>query len=229
MENLSQDTNKDLIFNICILGDSNVGKTSIITRLVDNVFLSNSTSTIGVDFRICKVEYQKDKFCTFQIWDTAGQERFRSSTYNYLKKAHGFIYVYDITKKETFHSIIKWIDIVNDSTNLIKTKGNSKFSLLIGNKCDLSIFKRDVDISKATELAISNKMLFMETSALENINIKQAFIQLAEELVNGYSENIDFQYQMRGPITSRLSINLNEDLSNKFKYIHTNKQNKKCC
>lgn len=217
--NTKEVINKKYTFNICLVGDPSVGKTSLVTQFCDNGFKTNSSHTIGIDFRFCDVEYEENKYCTLQLWDTAGQERFKSLTYSYLRKAHGFIFVYDISDKKSFKNINTWLEDVH-SCNSIKNFNESKLKLLIGNKKDLrKIDERNkesefVDEKEGLSIAENNNLLFMETSAKENINVKEAFKLIAKQLVNECSNNIEYEYNLnRGIIEGqRASIALNNSI-----------------
>ena len=121
MEKLDDfQSNQNYIFRICLLGDSNVGKTSLLTRFCDSTFKENYNNTIGVDFRVMTLKY-KDIIVKVHIWDTAGQERFKSIAINYFRSTHGFIFVYDITDEDSFSNIENWINLAfnNSSTHII--------------------------------------------------------------------------------------------------------------
>lgn len=119
----------DYTLKTIIIGDACVGKSSLLRRLIDDTFAKNYISTIGVDFRIKKIEIKK-KIVKVQIWDTAGQERFRSIIRSYYKDADIILICYDVTNKETYNNVKKWVD---DAHNF----GNSKHIIIIGNKLDL--------------------------------------------------------------------------------------------
>ncbi|CRL05844.1 CLUMA_CG018870, isoform B [Clunio marinus] len=121
----------DLLFKVVLIGDCAVGKSCIVTRFkTGNVFTERHTNTIGVDFSMKTITID-NKRIKLQIWDTAGHERFRSITSSYYRSAHGVIIVYDITKRNTFLSLQKWINEVRNYT------ANSVVCALVGNKCDL--------------------------------------------------------------------------------------------
>ena len=103
-------SNHKYIFRLCLLGDSFVGKTSILTKYSDGEIPKKYNSTIGVDFKVITLELN-DIITKIHIWDTAGQERFKSITVNYFKNSHGFIFVYDITNRESFENLNNWIDL----------------------------------------------------------------------------------------------------------------------
>jgi hypothetical protein len=101
--NINHDCNHQ--FRICLVGDSNVGKTSLLNRYCDDQFKVTQTNTIGVDFKVLALKFN-DISIKLQIWDTAGQERFRSISVNYFKSAHGFIIVYDLTNRDSFNNLV---------------------------------------------------------------------------------------------------------------------------
>src|SRR5437870_2332915 len=102
--------NYDYVFKIILIGDSGVGKSSILYRLSDDKF-SDVTSTIGVDYKT-KIMNIDNKNIKLMIWDTAGQERFRAITSSYYRNVHGAILVYDITNRESFNNLHKWITAI---------------------------------------------------------------------------------------------------------------------
>lgn len=103
-----QDSADDYLFKIVLLGDSGVGKSNLLARFARNEFFANSKSTIGVEFQTQKMEIN-GKEVKAQIWDTAGQERFRAVTSAYYRGAVGALLVYDITRRQTFDSISRWL------------------------------------------------------------------------------------------------------------------------
>jgi Rab family protein len=156
-----EDSSVGDIFKIVFIGDSGVGKTNIMNRFSKNIFNINSKPTIGVDFALKNVKLGPYSI-RLQLWDTAGQERYKSFTSTYFKDAHGIIFVYDITNKESFQNISNWISIVGGHTDL-----NSNVKMLIGNKMDLTE-SRQVGTEEASDFANKHSMFFFETSALDN-------------------------------------------------------------
>ncbi|XP_036177888.1 ras-related protein Rab-12 isoform X2 [Myotis myotis] len=102
----------DFKLQVIIIGSRGVGKTSLMERFTDDTFCEACKSTVGVDFKIKTVELRGKKI-RLQIWDTAGQERFNSITSAYYRSAKGIILVYDITKKETFDDLPKWMKMID--------------------------------------------------------------------------------------------------------------------
>ena len=205
----------DKIFKIVIIGDSGVGKTNLITRYLKNDFKPETKATIGVEFNDKKYEY-KNKKIKIQIWDTAGQERYRSLTSMYYKGAKGAIFVYDISSKISFENIDKWL------IEMKKTADENIKIILIGNKCDL-IDKREVKEDDGKIKAKDLNVPFMETSALNCINVEKAFNFLIEEIANfdiGIEDDFDFEEIKDGKNVNNINLNNNEN---------NNEKKKKCC
>ena len=170
----------DLKLKIMILGESMVGKTSVINRYVSDKFVERYLCTIGIDFQE-KVIKKKDKVIKLQIWDTAGQERFRNVAKSYFQSSNGFIIAYSICDKESFNQVKFWLDQIN-SISEAKTK-----SILIGTKCDLE--EREVEEEEGRNLADKIGINFLETSSKLNININEAFDILIDEILLNYKGN----------------------------------------
>jgi len=157
----------DILFKILIIGDSNVGKTNLLSRFIDNTFSRNHIATFGIEFKTKYINLN-NKIIKYQIWDTSGLEKFRKVTESYYENVNGIIIVYDITNQNSFNSINKWIikQIQDNAKNNI-TK------VLVGNKND----KTDRVISKeqGENLAKQLGMKFLEASAKKNNNINEIF------------------------------------------------------
>uniref|UniRef100_A0A8C1K3J7 Si:dkey-16l2.16 n=1 Tax=Cyprinus carpio TaxID=7962 RepID=A0A8C1K3J7_CYPCA len=102
------------LFKLLIIGDSNVGKSSLLLRFADNSFSGSYITTIGVDFKIRTVEIDGERV-KLQIWDTAGQERFRTITSTYYRNTHGVIIVYDVTNPESFVNVKRWLNEISQN------------------------------------------------------------------------------------------------------------------
>ena len=170
----------DMMFKILLLGDSGVGKSSLLLRYTKNEFMPDMRATIGVEFgfKFLKIDNLQLKI---QIWDTAGIERYRSLTSAYYKGAKGVIVVYDICRKKSFESIDRWIDDFKSKAN------EDAVILLIGNKSDLNE-QREVGIEEAASIAQKKNLAFMETSAKDNNNVEKAFLTLFEKIMKIYKE-----------------------------------------
>ena len=160
---------------LMVLGDSNVGKSSILTKYCKNQFLSKYITTIGIDFQI-KYLNINNKRIKVQIWDTAGQERYRVVTKNYFNTSNGFIIIYDITDRRSFNNINNWMEQIESFI------GKEVKCILFGNKNDLEN-KRDVQIEEGKELAKKYNCPFFETSAKEGNNIEEGFKEIIMEII----------------------------------------------
>jgi small GTP-binding protein len=158
-------------FKVVIVGSSGVGKTAMIQRLTDDVFVDDPQSTVGVEFKsyVVPVENRNVKL---QIWDTAGQERFKSVSRSYLREAVGALLVYDVTSQMSFDDLGNWL------TDLRQLCHPSACILLIGNKTDLEQ-QRQVGSEAVQRLADQHKLEYLETSAQSGFNITETFTRLA--------------------------------------------------
>ena len=170
-----EDEEYSLIFKMILIGDSGVGKTNILNRYINNKFLETTKSTVGVELGT-KIEEYNNKKIKIQIWDTAGQERYKSITKTYYKGAKGVFIVYDISKKDSFKNIDKWIKDIKEYGE------EDAIILIIGNKCDLED-KREVTIEEVKKKAELYKMIYCETSALNCKNINYAFKTLIKLII----------------------------------------------
>ena len=163
-----------------ILGDSGVGKTSVALRFVSNVFKKYSEVTIGASY-LTKTLTINDNIYKFFIWDTSGEEKYHSLAPLYYRGSDIAIIVYDITQKQSFISVKKWIKELKDNGPV-----NISFAI-IGNKNDLEN-KRQVLTKDAKKYADEMNAVFFETSAKDNINIDELFHEMASKIPN--SDNI---------------------------------------
>lgn len=164
----------DKLFKLLLIGDSGVGKSSLLMRFADDTYSEGYLCTLGVDFKIRTIE-QDGMRIKLQIWDTAGQERFRVITSSYYRGSRGIIVVYDVTDRESFSNVEHWVQEIE------KYAPASVSILLVGTKCDMSA-KKVVAYDEAKELADSLGIQFMETSAKTCVNVEQAFVTMVAEI-----------------------------------------------
>ena len=163
-----QKTTYDVLYRIVLLGDSRVGKTALLLRYLDNTFNLSFISTVGIDFRIKTITVH-GKRVKLQIWDTAGQEQFRSISSSYYRNAHGIMLIYDVTGADSFIHISKWVsDIKKIAPAQVKM-------VLVGNKCEQDENVWVIGKDRGTILAKGLDIPFVETSAMDNINVDKAF------------------------------------------------------
>uniref|UniRef100_A0A7N0REJ8 Uncharacterized protein n=1 Tax=Kalanchoe fedtschenkoi TaxID=63787 RepID=A0A7N0REJ8_KALFE len=162
----------DYSFKILLIGDSAVGKSSLLCSFISNCVVQDLTPTIGVDFKIKHLTAQ-GKRMKLTIWDTAGQERFGTLISSYYRGAHGIILVYDVTRRETFMNLAKtWAkEVERFSTN------HECVKILVGNKVDKNS-EREVTREEGMALAAEHKCLFFECSAKTTENVHQCFREL---------------------------------------------------
>ena len=180
---MADEENYDVLFKIVLIGDSFVGKTNIMSKYLKNEFHEDSKATVGVEFGAKKFDIE-GKSVKAQIWDTAGQERYKSITTTYYKGAKGALIVYDITRKETFDSVDRWI------SELINSGDKNITMLLIGNKCDLDN-QRQVSKEQGEEKAKAFKVAFLETSASSGENLDVAFEMIMKEVYSKCKNELD--------------------------------------
>ncbi|CAL9071779.1 unnamed protein product [Musa textilis] len=196
----------DYLFKVVLIGDSGVGKSNLLSRFTRNEFSLESKSTIGVEFATRTIRVD-EKVVKAQIWDTAGQERFglsilpdmiymvlpmykacasynscfsvkiryRAITSAYYRGAVGALVVYDMTRHVTFENIERWLKELREHTD------SSTIIMLVGNKADLRHL-RAVSTEDAKDFAERENSFFMETSALESMNVENAFSEVLTQI-----------------------------------------------
>ena len=162
--------------SLLIIGDSLVGKTSILTRFSQNKFSLGYLSTIGVDYFSKEVIINERKIYV-KIWDTAGHERFRTLTQSFFKKGQGLIIVYDVSSQESFENLQYWIEEIH--THAIDSKNIP--CIILGNKID--IIERVVDKEKAEEYAKSSNYKYFEVSAKTGEGIDNSIKYLIQKVI----------------------------------------------
>ena len=162
-----------------LLGDPDVGKTSIFNRLSKDKFSETYSTTVGCDMTTYYIKYKNKKYQLI-FRDTSGQERFKAVTKNFLRNIDGVLFIFDITNKESFEGLKSWYD-------LFKEQNEKVVGLLIGNKCDN---ERKVDEEEAKKFARDYGLKkYFETSAKLDKKIKKAIAYLLEEIIK--SKQVD--------------------------------------
>jgi len=159
-----------------------VGKSCLLLQFTDKRFRQQHDLTIGVEFgaRMININGKQIKL---QIWDTAGQESFRSITRSYYRGAAGALLVYDITRRDSFNHLTRWLEEVRQNGNPLMT------IMLIGNKCDLEN-RRQVSTEEGERFAKENGLIFMETSAKTAFNVEEAFINTSKIIYDNIEKGV---------------------------------------
>lgn len=182
MSYAGEEQTEDYLFKIVLIGDSAVGKSNLLARYARNEFYPNSKSTIGVEFQTQTMEID-GKEIKAQIWDTAGQERFRAVTSAYYRGAVGALVVYDISRRQTFDNISRWLDELHSHSDM------NVVTVIVGNKTDL-MDAREVSTEEGAALAEAQNIYFVETSALDSTNVQLAFQTVVKEIYNILSRKV---------------------------------------
>ncbi|KAH7512615.1 ras-related protein RABA1f [Ziziphus jujuba] len=176
------DDDYDYLFKVVLIGDSGVGKSNLLSRFARNQFSLESKSTIGVEFATRSISVD-DKIVKAQIWDTAGQERYRAITSAYYRGAVGALLVYDVSRHVTFENVDRWLKELRGHTDA------NIVIMLVGNKADLRHL-RAVSSEDAKAFAEKENAFFMETSALESLNVENAFTQVLTQVYHVVSRKV---------------------------------------
>ena len=196
----------DFLLKLALLGDATVGKTNLVLRFTENTFSPNVAPTVGYDYKSKTITLtNSNKKAKLQIWDTAGQERFMALSKTVYQKVDGVMLVYDITRRPTFENILSWI-------NRVKEFKENFPIMIIGNKIDKED-ERQVTCEEGKILADEHKLKFFETSALNGVNVEEAFISFSNEVL----DNI------------KVNTSLNNDNNSFSVEKHKKKKKKKCC
>ncbi len=193
-----------------MIGDSDVGKTTLLNCFVEEKYDEKYSATIGVDFKNKSIKY-KDSIVKLQIWDTAGQERFRTLTKSYYKIVNGVVLVFDITNRESFCNIKYWLDQVKENTD------DKMKTVLVGNKIDME--NRNVSYEEANHFAQKNDIKYYETSSKKNLNVHSVFSSLTEEIMpllyDGTEENKIYDKLILRRSSNATNIKTLDSLTNK--------------
>ena len=176
---MSKNEPNELNIKLILIGDSNVGKTTLLYKYIDNENKEDITPTVGLENKVKTTEIKGIK-TKIQIWDTAGQEKFNSLTKNTFTNTDGILIVFDLTNKSSFNNIKNWIEDV-------KYKSDPKIKkIIVGNKSDLKDKRK---VSKEDIKSITEKYKYIEVSALNGNNVEKAFDNLIKAIVGKRGED----------------------------------------
>ena len=204
--------NYDKTCQLLIIGDTSVGKTSILTRYTNGTFKEEYLATVGLDYHT-KIEDINNQTIQIKLWDTAGQERFKSLTQNLFRNAEGVLLVFDITKNETFYGLKDWISSIKKN---IDSQSIFMPIIILGNKIDLE--GREVSTEDAEKFAKENNYKYFETSAKTGEGVDNAIREMVTLVLNQNNSNDE---QKRQRLTS---VQLNKEDAQKPK-----EKKKGCC
>ena len=221
---MEDDTEDIKEIKLLLLGESNVGKTSIFNKYIYNRNATLSASSIGVDFETKIINYKNKKY-KIRLFDTAGQERFHSITHSYYHLGDGFLIVFDLTNEHSLNKVKDWIESLNDKVK------DCKF-IIIGNKCDLKdkLIPENI-IENQLKDYIEDKKIFYKTSVLKNININKIFEIMIEYIENPECILVESKKKEEVKKVIEKDEKENEEI-NSFpikKNKHNKNKAKKCC
>ena len=206
-ENDNEIEKNNLEYKIITLGDSSVGKTSIINRFINDTFDEELTPTLGIKHTFKTLEINNTKV-KLSVIDTNGQEKYRSLSVSYFRHADVVLFIFNLNEPLSFNNIQEWINVFNDNNN--KKKVILKY--LIGSKSDL---EQRVEQNLIDEFANNNNMLYMATSAKTNNQINELFQKIGEDILE--EEEKKTNDMIRTKNSSRILLKTKE------------KNRKKCC
>ena len=175
----------DFMAKVIIIGDSGVGKTNLITRFCESTFKDSYVATIGVDFKVKTLTVGNRRY-KLQIWDTAGQERFKNITQTYYKGAAGIILTYSITDRSSYDNVERWMQQIENNAPPDVSK------VLLATKSDLN-YERQVTEQEGRAMATKQGIGFMEVSAKAELNVKEGFELLVEDIHRKYEARGEFE------------------------------------
>ena len=189
---------------LLIIGDSSVGKTSLINRYTNGTFKEEYLATVGLDYSSKEEEFNNETV-HIKLWDTAGQERFKSLTQNYLRNADGILLVYDVTKTESFENLKDWICSIKQN---METKNIFLPLIICGNKVDMEE-SREITKEDAEKFASKNNYKYFETSAKTGEGVDDAIRELVNQILNQDGEVDEQKMEARKSVQIKSASNEN--------------------
>ncbi len=175
------DANYDLTLKLLVVGDSSVGKTNFVMRLINNEFSKNYMTTSGIDLKATDIEI-KNKKIHIQLWDTAGQEKYKAITKNLFLKVMGALIIYDITNEASYNNLKSWVKLIKEEC------GKHMQLIILGNKSDLND-QRKISKDEAINYAKEQNIEYIETSSKTGENVKKAVTMICENILENKELN----------------------------------------
>ncbi|KAJ8257207.1 hypothetical protein GJAV_G00183070 [Gymnothorax javanicus] len=171
---------RDYLFKVLVIGNCQVGKTSLVHRYANEKFSKNYKSTVGADFAVKVLAWSDTETVRLQLWDIAGQERYTSMTRIYYKEASGCVIMFDVTDASSFEGARSWKEDLDSKVR--SAEGALLPCILLANKCDLPAWT--VSLSSIEEFSRSNGFIgWMETSVKDNKNVNESLKFLVENMI----------------------------------------------
>ena len=206
-------------FKVVLVGNINVGKTSILNKYINKRFSKEHRATLSIEFKIKTIKINSTTICDLKIWDTCGDEKYFSITNNYFRDSQGIILVYDITSKKSFLDLSKWLNLIK------QIEGNTNI-ILVGNKNDLKN-QREVSLNEAKKFALNNGLKIYEISAKDDFDeIDKIFFNFSNDLIKNENKD-DNNLDNSNNNDKTFRLNKKEEDNNFLKV--NNEQKKSCC
>ena len=181
-------------FKLILVGDSGVGKTSLLNRYMERGFSLNQPCTVTADCQLKSLTIDSLTSAQLIIWDTCGQEKFRSMTSQYFKFAHGVILMYDVSDRRSFDDLNAWLEEIKQNSM------NENISIiLVGNKIDFKY--RNISTEQASKFAKDNDLLYCETSSKEGLNIESPFEKITKEIILKKQNKRNFENEINEKVS----------------------------
>jgi Ras-related protein Rab-2A len=210
-------SNYNYLMKFILIGDSGVGKSTLLFQFIEDRFKAGIEPTIGIEFGTKIIEVG-GKTVRLQIWDSAGQENYRSITRAYYRNTICTLLVYDVTSRKSFEDVKVWFDEARNFGN------ENMYFVLVGNKCELES-NREVSASEGDKFSREHNMLFFETSAIQKINIDKAFSVVIEKILNDIKRGTIDPYNE----TNGIKVGLTNSKQNYLTSSNFGSRDKKSC
>lgn len=213
-------TTQDHLFKLIIIGDTGVGKSCLMKRVMDNEFKTEHQVTIGVEFGSFGIKVE-DKVIKLQIWDTAGQESFKSVTRIFYRGAHCVFLTYDVTREDTFANLSQWLsEVKQHATEDVRI-------YMVGNKSEMEE-QREVTYERAVEMARAQKIhRVFETSAKTGYNVEELFASVGKELYAQAKK--EMEQPVKAPVVENPVVSLEDTGKGGNKGRRVEKKKSGCC